>query len=75
MRSVFVKDWFCEDGMWNYFVGDEESGGEVFFLDVVVFYFLIKKWDVIVRWEGERFGFDWNVLRDEEGVERGYEYD
>ncbi|KAK4658995.1 Essential protein Yae1, N terminal [Podospora pseudocomata] len=75
VRSVFAKDWFCEDGTWNYPVGDEESGGEVLFPDVAASHPLIKKWDAIVRREGERFGLDWNVLRDEEGVERGHEYD
>ncbi|KAK0668326.1 hypothetical protein QBC41DRAFT_123649 [Cercophora samala] len=75
VRSVFAKDWFCDDGTWNYPVGDEENGGEVLFPDVAASHPLIKKWDAIVRREGERFGLDWNVLRDEEGVNGGHEHD
>ncbi|KAK0748313.1 hypothetical protein B0T21DRAFT_277700, partial [Apiosordaria backusii] len=74
VRSAFAKEWFCEDGTWDYPVGEEggNDGEEVLFPDVAASHPLIKKWDAIVRREGERFGLDWNVLRDEDGVDRGH---
>ncbi|KAK4196942.1 hypothetical protein QBC40DRAFT_109318 [Triangularia verruculosa] len=75
VKSVFAKEWFSEDGNWNYPVGDEVNGGEVLFPDVAAYHPLIRKWDEIVRREGERRGLDWNVLRDPEGYEREHGHD
>ncbi len=69
VQGVFEGEFFGGDGNWVYQVdaGSGVGGGEVVFADVAEAHPLLRKWSGIVRGEAERWGVDWEVLKDERG--------
>ncbi|KAG7292879.1 hypothetical protein NEMBOFW57_002924 [Staphylotrichum longicolle] len=82
VRGVFDGEYWAGDGNWRYEVdssslGDGAGGGAglgdegmVVFADVAEAHPLLRKWSGIVRAEAERWGVDWEVLKDEVGEGR-----
>jgi len=70
VQSVFGSEYWEGDGTWKYEVGHPEGEEGTVFSDVAMAHPLLKKWDGIVKGEAERYGIDWDVLRDEAAEER-----
>ncbi|CZT53350.1 uncharacterized protein RSE6_14847 [Rhynchosporium secalis] len=65
--SVFGKDFWGEDGIWKFEVGDGQ--GEVLFPDVAAAHPLVKKWHGVVEGEVRRWGLDLGIMDGEDGRE------
>ncbi|KAK0632460.1 hypothetical protein B0T14DRAFT_560151 [Immersiella caudata] len=70
VQVVFGKDYWEEDGTWKYEVAHPEGEAGTVFGDVAMAHPLLVKWDGIVRGEAERYGVDWDVLKEEAEEER-----
>ncbi|KAK3362540.1 hypothetical protein B0T25DRAFT_445596 [Lasiosphaeria hispida] len=72
VQSVFGPAYWADDGTWKYDVTGSGFGGEadVVFADVAAAHPLLRKWEGLVQAEAERYGVDWDVLRDEAAEER-----
>ncbi|KAK4116836.1 hypothetical protein N656DRAFT_765715 [Canariomyces notabilis] len=77
VQGVFAAEYWAADGNWAYEVPLTHSGfdgtgtdGEVVFADVAAAHPLLKKWGAILRQEADRYGVDWEVLKDDDGAGR-----
>jgi hypothetical protein len=76
VQGVFAAEYWAADGNWAYEVPLTHSGfdgtddGEVVFADVAAAHPLLKKWSAILRQEADRYGVDWEVLKDDDGAGR-----
>ncbi|KAK0730281.1 hypothetical protein B0H67DRAFT_548260 [Lasiosphaeris hirsuta] len=76
VQSVFGPAYWADDGTWKYDVAGpgfgrgEDGEADVVFADVAAAHPLLRKWDGLVQAEAERYGVDWDVLRDEAAEER-----
>ena len=62
-EKIFGRDWWGEDGIWNFEVpGEGKVGEEVVFPDIAAAHPLIKKWEVIIDNEIQNWGLDLELL-------------
>lgn len=56
MEKVFGREWWGEDGVWTYAIGEKEQEGEVTFEEVADKHPLVREWVGRVKEEMRRLG-------------------
>lgn len=58
MEKVFGREWWGEDGVWTYAIGEKEQEGEVTFEEVADKHPLVREWVGRVKEEMRRLGVE-----------------
>lgn len=79
-EKVFGREFWGEDGIWLFSVGDGDddtagAGGEVLFPDVADAHPLLRKWEGVIKEEGERWSLDLRVMERDEVTRMGDEHE
>ncbi|KAH8601634.1 essential protein-like protein Yae1 [Bisporella sp. PMI_857] len=61
-QNVFAKEWWGEDGIWRFEVEGEKEGKEILLPDVAAAHPLVRKWEMLVQAEVERWGLNLEIM-------------
>ena len=78
IQSIFGDDYWEPDGTWKYEVGEgggratrlesSSDAGDIVFADIAAAHPLLRRWEVLVQEQADRWGIDQSILAREEDV-------